>query len=172
MANFDMFAFYEGKRNIATKTAKELEELAGEIAANAIKKKEDPDFIGQLTENTTSLFAIPLIYYYSLPNSSRYISELTAMVDAVINVFREEYQTWEKEEDVKFVLCDRLVNEFDLLQRNYEKYVHHDDINLPEDINENEVLDVIRRKIQEEVRSAPEPEDYETLLDHIAKRSK
>lgn len=172
MANFDMFAFYEGKRNLGTKTAKELEDLAATIAKNAMTKKEDPDFKGQLIENTTSLFSIPLIYYYSLPNSSRYVSELTAMVDAVIDVFREEYQTWEKEEDVKFVLCDRLINEFDLLQRNYEKYVHHDDINLPEDMNENEVLDVIRRKIQEEVRSAPEPEDYEMLLDHIAKRSK
>ncbi len=173
MASFDMFNFYEGKKTNDVKTAKELSDLAAMLEKNALEKKKSPEtFTGQLTENTTSLFAIPLIYYYSLPNSGRYISELNAMVDAVINVFREEYQTWEKEEDVKFVLCDRLINEFDLLQRNYDKYVDHPNINLPENKDDNEVLDVIRRKIQEEVRSAPEPEDYETLLDHIAKRSK
>ncbi|MBO4950822.1 MAG: hypothetical protein J6E38_07400 [Clostridia bacterium] len=172
MANFDMFTFYDGKRKAAPLSAKELSKLAEEIQKNALEKKNNPDFEGRFTENTTSLFAIPLIYYYSLPNSSRYISELNAMVDAVISVFREEYETWEKEEDVKFVLCDRLVNEFDLLQNNYHLYVEHPEINVPERIEDNEVLDVIRRKIQEEVRSAPEPEDYETLLDHIAKRSR
>lgn len=172
MANFDMFAFYDGDRNVDIKSGKELQELASLLEANSLIKKKDPNFAGQLTENTTSLFAIPLIYYYSLPNSSRFVSELSAMVDAVISVFREEYHTWEKEEDVKFVLCDRLINEFDLLKSNYHKYVEHPDINMPENENDNEVLDIIRRKIQEEVRSAPEPEDYETLLDHIAKRTR
>jgi hypothetical protein len=94
------------------------------------------------------------------------------MVEAVIDVFREEYAIWEKEEDVKFVLCARLVNEFKLLNQNYAKYVEHEDIKVPENINDNEVVDVIRRKIQDEVRSAPEPDDYEELLDHIAKRSR
>jgi hypothetical protein len=47
----------------------------------------------------------------------------------------------------------------------------NEDIKVPEDINDNEVIDVIRRKIQDEVRSAPEPDDYEELLDQIAKRS-
>ncbi len=172
MANFDMFEFYEGKRKSDSLSAKELVALANTIEENVAKKREDPNFDGQVTENTTSLFAIPLIYYYSLPNSSRYVSELNAMVDAVIGVFREEYETWEKEEDVKFVLCDRLINEFDLLQENYRKYAEHDGINVPSNMEDNEVLDVIRRKIQEEVRSAPEPEDYETLLDHIAKRAR
>jgi hypothetical protein len=94
------------------------------------------------------------------------------MIEAVIDVFREEYETWEKEEDVKFVLCDRLVNEFDLIRSNYDRYVNQEGIHIPENMEDNEVLDIIRRKIQEVVRSAPEPEDYETLLDHIAKRSK
>ena len=175
MADFDMFAFYKGERKHGTKSAEELKKLADTIEKNRNEKKklqeQGLDFDGQVIENTTSLFAIPLVYYYSLPNSSRYISELNSMVDAVIDVFREEYRTWEKEEDVKFVLCDRLINEFDLIQRNYDKYVNNEEINIPENINDNEVLDVVRRKIQEEVRSAPEPEDYETLLDHIAKRA-
>ncbi|MBQ7969334.1 MAG: hypothetical protein IJ292_05890 [Clostridia bacterium] len=170
MANFDMFDFYNGTKRYDGKSAKELAEIAAEIEKNQMALKKDPEFKGRLTENTTSLFAIPLMYYYSLPNSGRYVSELNAMVDAVIDVFREEYKTWEKEEDVKFVLCARLVNEFDLLERNYSRYV--DLVNLPENRNDCEVIDTIRRKIQEEVRSAPEPEDYETLLDHIAKRSR
>ena len=168
MAAFDMFAFCEG-RKYETKSTKELEVIAKEIEKNQAIRAKDPDFRGRLTENTTSLFAIPLVYYYSLPNSGRYVSELNAMIDAVIDVFREEYKTWEKEEDVKFVLCGRLINEFDLLETNYTKYTQM--INLPEDKNNCEVIDTIRRKIQDEVRSAPEPEDYEQLLDHIAKRT-
>ena len=74
-------------------------------------------------ENATSLFAIPLMFYCTLPNSGRYISEITAMVEAVIDVFREEYSKWEKEEDVKFVLCTRLTDELTLLKRNYALYM-------------------------------------------------
>ena len=169
MANFDMFDFYNGNKRYDGKTAGELEAIAVEIEKNKAIGADDPAYTGRLIENTTSLFAIPLMYYYSLPNSGRYVSELIAMVDAVVDVFREEYETWEKEEDVKFVLCDRLINEFDLLEKNYSRYV--DIVNLPENRNDCEVIDVVRRKIQEVIRSAPEPEDYETLLDHIAKRS-
>ncbi len=123
-----------------------------------------------LVENQTSLFAIPLVYYYSLPNSSRFISELTAMVDAVIDVFREEYETWEKEEDVKFVLCNRLLNEFSLLKKNYSKYTNSS-FKVPENEEENEVLDIVSRRIQDVIRSSPEPEDYELLLDEIMRHS-
>jgi len=123
-----------------------------------------------LVENETSLFAIPLVYYYSLPNSSRFISELTAMVDAVIDVFREEYETWEKGEDVKFVLCNRLLNEFSLLKKNYKKYTNGV-FKVPENEDENEVLDIVSRRIQDVIRSSPEPEDYELLLDEIMRHS-
>ena len=117
-------------------------------------------------ENSTSIFAIPLMYYCSLPNSGRYISEITAMVEAVIDVLREEYTKWEKKEDVKFVLCNRLVDELTLLKRNYwfyEKYAR-----APQ-ASENVVLDIIQRKIRDVILSAPEPEDYEALLDQVAK---
>lgn len=117
-------------------------------------------------ENATSLFAIPLIYYCTLPNSSRYIFELTAMVDAVIDVLREEYSKWEKEEDVKFVLCTRLVDELNLLKRNYQFYIDY--LRAPA-ANDNPVIDIIQRKIRDVIMSAPEPEDYEALLDKVAK---
>lgn len=120
-------------------------------------------------ENATSLFAIPLMFYCTLPNSGRYISEITSMVDAVIDVFREEYSKWEKEEDVKFVLCTRLVDELTLLKRNYQFYV--DTLHAPA-AHENIVIDIIQRKIRDVIMSAPEPEDYEALLDKVAKEFK
>ena len=117
-------------------------------------------------ENATSLFAIPLMFYCTLPNSGRYISEITAMVEAVIDVFREEYSKWEKDEDVKFVLCNRLVDELNLLKRNYQFYI---DVLRAPPASENMVLDIIQRKIRDVILSAPEPEDYESLLDKVAK---
>ncbi|MBR5825836.1 MAG: hypothetical protein IKY78_02005 [Clostridia bacterium] len=123
----------------------------------------------EYTENVTSLFAIPLMYYCSLPNSGRYVSELTAMVEAVIDVFQEEYSKWEKKEDVKFVLCTRLTDELNLLKRNYGLYEKY--LRAPK-ASENIVIDIIQRKIRDVILSAPEPEDYQTLLDKVAKEFK
>ena len=106
------------------------------------------------------------MFYCSLPNSARFISEITAMVEAVIDVFREEYTRWEKGEDVKFVLCTRLTDEFNLLKRNYAIYVEY--MNAPE-ADENPVIDIIQRKIKEVIMESPEPEDYKALLDKVTK---
>ena len=94
------------------------------------------------------------------------MSLITAMVEAVIDVFREEYSKWEKEEDVKFVLCTRLTDELTLLKRNYKYYVDY--LRAPA-AHENLVIDIIQRKIRDVILSAPEPEDYEALLDKVAK---
>ena len=109
------------------------------------------------------------MFYCTLPNSSRYISELTAMVEAVIDVFREEYTKWEKREDVKFVLCTRLTDELNLLKKNYHVYQEY--LNAPP-ASENPVIDIIQRKVRDVIMSAPEPEDYESLLDQVAKEFK
>ena len=130
---------------------------------------ELPDDGKMYVENPTSLFAIPLMFFCSLPNSGRYISEITAMVDSVIDVFREEYTRWEKEEDVKFVLCTRLTDEFNLLKRNYHIYMKYMRAPSPE---ENPVIDIIQRKIKEVILASPEPEDYEALLDKVTKEFK
>ena len=94
------------------------------------------------------------------------MAEITAMVEAVIDVFREEYSKWEKEEDVKFVLCTRLTDELNLLKRNYSFYEKALRAPAP---SENPVIDIIQRKIRDVILSAPEPEDYEALLDKVAK---
>ncbi len=157
-------------------TQKSLEDLKAELCANKEARykrmdknwsiEEQDDDGKRYVENATSLFAIPLMFYCTLPNSSRFMSEITAMVEAVIDVFREEYSKWEKAEDVKFVLCTRLTDELTLLKRNYSFYAKY--LRAPV-ASENPVIDIIQRKIREEILSAPEPEDYEALLDKVAK---
>lgn len=168
------------KPTVNDNTQRALEELKEEILKNREERskrganahvdfanKEDDKL--RYVENTTSLFAIPLMFYCTLPNSGRYISELTAMVDAVIDVFREEYSKWEKREDAKFVLCNRLVDELTLLKRNYHYYERC--VRAPK-ASENMLLDIIQRKVRDVILSAPEPEDYEALLDKVAKEFK
>ena len=160
-------------------TQKSLEDLKAELRMNkeARYKRQDKDWnIAEMAddgkryvENATSLFAIPLMFYCTLPNSGRYVSEITAMVEAVIDVFREEYSKWEKAEDVKFVLCTRLTDELNLLKRNYHFY--EECLRAPA-ASENMVIDIIQRKIRDVILSAPEPEDYEALLDKVAKEFK
>lgn len=183
MANFNLLYLLDidvaNAHNSCDGTQKGIDELKAEIRENreARYKHKDADWdLADLqddgkryVENATSLFAIPLMYYCTLPNSGRYISEITAMVNAVIDVFREEYSTWEKEEDVKFVLCTRLVDELTLLKRNYHFYVDY--LRAPA-ATENPVIDIIQRKIRDVIMSAPEPEDYEALLDKVAKEFK
>lgn len=165
--------------NTCDGTQKSLDELKVLLrdnkAARAAKQvgdwnpEEQVDDKKCYVENPTSLFAIPLMFYCTLPNSGRYVSEITAMVEAVIDVFREEYTKWEKAEDVKFVLCTRLTDELNLLKRNYPLYMKY--LRAPS-ASENMVLDIIQRKIRDVILTAPEPEDYEVLLDKVAKEFK
>lgn len=164
------------KHNSHDGTQKGLDDLKEEIHVNKSERNKHNSYEWNMmdveednkryVENATSLFAIPLMFYCSLPNSARFISELTSMIDAVIDVFREEYSKWEKAEDVKFVLCTRLTDEFNLLKKNYHYYVKHMRAPLA---HENPVIDIIQRKIRDVILSAPEPEDYEALLDKVAK---
>jgi hypothetical protein len=160
-------------------TQRSLELLKSEIRENKearlklqnnnweLQNREDDG--KRYVENSTSLFAIPLMYYCTLPNSGRYISEITAMVEAVIDVLSEEYAKWEKAADVKFVLCNRLTDELTLLKRNYPFYMDY--LRAPA-ATDNPVIDIIQRKIRDVILTAPEPEDYEALLDKVAKEFK
>ncbi len=185
MARFNMLHFIDDMEDEAKNhdtcngTQQSLEALKDLIRNNKLERIEEQrknkkqwddfeqaDAETRYVENATSLFAIPLMYYCTLPNSGRYISEITSMVEAVIDVFREEYSKWEKEEDVKFVLCTRLTDELNLLKHNYHFYVEN--LRAPA-ASENVVIDIIQRKIRDVILSAPEPEDYEMLLDKVAK---
>ena len=184
MAKFNLLSLIPdlddaGEHNSCDGTQKGLEALKAELRENKEARVKTHEKHWELSdfeddgkryvENATSLFAIPLMFYCTLPNSGRYISEITAMVEAVIDVFREEYAKWEKEADVKFVLCNRLTDELTLLKRNYQFYVDY--LRAPA-ASENPVIDIIQRKVRDVILSAPEPEDYEALLDKVAKEFK
>lgn len=182
MADFDLLDIFPDPEKVKHNknyngTQKGLEELKDKIRHNKegrVIGKDNYDEIPddgktKYVENVSSLFEIPLMFYCSLPNSGRYISELTAMVDAVCGVFDEEYTKWEKKEDVKFVLCTRLTDELNLLKRNYHWY--QEELRAPA-ASENPVIDIIQRKVRDVILTSPEPEDYEVLLDRVAKEFK
>lgn len=102
-------------------------------------------------EGDTSLFEIPLCYYNSLPNSLRYTSEISALTEAVIDVFRMEMQKHESENDVAVLLSQILYNQFMLLADNYAKY---ESLNMGIPANENVVLDIVFRKIRSAMEDA------------------
>lgn len=157
---------YDGNQEGLNALKKKLRENARARAESETSLEESENDGKRYVENVSSLFEIPLMYYCTLPNSARFISEFDAMVDAVIDVFREEYTKWEKEEDVKFLLCTRLTDEMSVLKKNYgiyQKYLH------AEKASENPIIDIVQRKIRDVILSAPEPEDYEELLDKVAK---
>ena len=118
-------------------------------------------------EGKTSLFEIPLAYYNTLPNSKRFASEITALVDAVIKTFQDEISTWESGDDVKFMLSNILSEQFFLLMDNYDKY---ESLNCHTKASENAVLDIIYRKIRKVVETTPEPEDYEDTIAKMRER--
>ena len=117
-----------------------------------------------LHSGPTSLFEIPLAYYNTLPNSKRYASELSALVEAVIRTFRDELTTWESENDVKFLLCDILTQQYFLLMENYGKYAK---LNCGTRPCDHPVLDIIFRKVRKVVETTPEPEDYEDTVSRM-----
>lgn len=118
-------------------------------------------------EGPTSLFEIPLAYYNSLPNSLRFIDEITGVVEAVIKTFKDELAVWENADDARFILCDLLKKQFMLLIDNFEKY---DTLSHKSKLSENPVIDIIYRKVKNSFSTAPEPDDYEQTLEEMRNR--
>ena len=117
-----------------------------------------------LHDGPTSLFEIVLAYYNTLPNSKRYTSEISALVDAVIQTFWDELATFESEKDIRFLLCNILTEQYFLLMENYKNYASLNDGVAPID---NPVLDIIFRKVRGVVESTPEPDDYEEQISQM-----
>ena len=117
-----------------------------------------------LNENNASLFVIPMGYYNTLPNSQRFLSEIAAMVEAVIDVLRDELNMWEQPQDAKFLLCTELQKQFEKFLKNYEK---NKMLNMGVEASENEVINLIYRKIRNAMSITPEPDDFEDVLMHL-----
>ena len=120
-----------------------------------------------LHEGKTSLFEVPVAYYNTLPNSKRYTSELSSLVEAVIKTYQDELSTWESGNDVKFMLCDILKEQFFLLMDNFEKC---EKLNGGVAAKDHPVLDLIYRKIRKVFESAPEPDDAEETIREMRAR--
>ncbi len=120
-----------------------------------------------LHDGETSLFEIPVAYYNTLPNSKRFVSEITALVDAVIKTLKDELTKWESENDVKFLLCKLLTEQFFLLMDNYDKYK---ELQCNTKACDNAVLDIIFRKVRKVIETTPEPDDYENLIAQMRAR--
>ncbi|MBQ7623827.1 MAG: hypothetical protein IJS65_00945 [Clostridia bacterium] len=115
----------------------------------------------------SSVFEIPLLYYNTLPNSRRYIDEITDVIEAVIDTLREEVYKWEKPTDARFIFCRELVAQFDLFAENYGKNsVVNAGLTLPED----PVVDIIYRKIKAVLSQDPEPEDLDGIIEGMKKK--
>lgn len=130
------------------------------------KKALDEFKIGAIHDGPTSLFEIPVVYYSSLPNNSRFNGELSAIVDAVIRTFEEQLTMWEDKDDVKFELCRILNEHYYLLEKNYRKY---EKLSCGIDIKDNPVIEIIVRKIQNVIESTPEPTDYMEMIEKMKK---
>lgn len=130
------------------------------------KKALDSFAIKEIHDGPTSLFEIPVAYYASLPNSKRFNGELSAIVEAVIRTFEDELKLWEDKDDVKFMLCSILQQQYDLLLENYAKY---EELRNNLDLKDNPVIEVIFRKIKQVIESTPEPTDYVQMIDNMKK---
>lgn len=120
-----------------------------------------------LHDGQSSLFEIPLAYYNSLPNSMRFTSEIAMLVDAVVKTFADELALWEKPEDAKFELCGILKDQFMLLMDNYERC---EKLRANTDAVDNEIIDIIYRRVKRVVEATPEPDDYEQTLEEMRAR--
>lgn len=112
-----------------------------------------------------SLFEIPLVYYNTLPNSKRYVNEITSLVDAVIQTFKDELGIWEKPSDMTFLLSDILTQQFTLMMNNYKK--HKKTIGNGYDPADNPVVDLIYRKVRKALNQVPEPDDSERTMEFL-----
>ena len=120
-------------------------------------------------DGETSLFEIPMAYYNTLPNSKRYTSEISALVDAVIKTFRDELSSYEAKKDVGILLCENLTYHYNLLMDNYDKCCDQSRKVAPCD---NPVLDIIFRKIRNVFMATPELNNCEQRILDLRARLK
>ena len=123
--------------------------------------------IDTLHEGQASLFEIPVAYYNSLPNSRRFDDEISAIVDAVVKTFEDETYMWEKAEDARFILCNQLVEQFNLFLDNFEKC---EALRANLSVQDHPVVDMIFRKIKNVLETDPEPDEVEETIEAMKAR--
>lgn len=115
-------------------------------------------------EGPTSLFEIPQIYYNTIPNGKRSQSEISEIVDAVIKTFKDELSAWERPEDVMFLLCEILRQQYELFTYNYKRFYN---VNMGIGIEHSIVADTVFRKIKKILEDAPDIVDDDSVIDSL-----
>ncbi|MBQ7646401.1 MAG: hypothetical protein IJS94_03940, partial [Clostridia bacterium] len=147
-ANFDNTTFYKNMHN---------------FTLDNIEK-------GSQNKNKLSLFAIPLVYFNSLPNSLRFSDEMEAIVEAVVELLRSEITATETEDSIKYVLSDILKEQFDLFVKNCSEIT---DFNLSGTVlADNEIVDCIYRIVKKEITEAGADNYSDVIKDMEAKIGK
>ena len=113
-------------------------------------------------EGQASLFEIPVAYFNSLPNSRRFDDEISALIDAVVETLKDEAYTWEKEDDARFILCDQLIEQFNLFMENFKQY---ETLNAGLSALDHPCVDMIYRKVKHTLSQDPEPDGLEETLE-------
>jgi hypothetical protein len=110
-----------------------------------------------------SVFAIPLLYYKSLPNQNRDDNELMLMIDSIVDVFRREMETFDRPDDRESHLSLVMKEQYELLVQNYkddlDRFVM--DTAITSNYEDNDVIQWIVRKLKEIMEQVHAKSDHE-----------
>ena len=98
-------------------------------------------------ETQVSLFEIPLLHYNSLPKRFHDENEIIGMVDAVIQVFLNEINLYEKGKDAGPNLCRKLDEHFILLIENFKRYK---ELSQGSSLKDNPVITMLLQRLHRE----------------------
>lgn len=118
--------------------------LMGEIKVNSETEQKDVE------TSAMSVFEIPVLYYNTLPADLRDSAEIRIMAKAIIQVFKTEIKKVTPEYDVMPTLAEIIIQQFNLLVDNYNKYPEFLGRNIA--IANNDVVDDIYRIVRKEVK--------------------
>ena len=74
---------------------------------------------------------------------------------------------WEKAEDARFILCNQLVEQFNLFLDNFEKC---EALRANLSVQDHPVVDMIFRKIKNVLETDPEPDEVEETIEAMKAR--
>lgn len=132
-----------------TSFAIEIEKLKRKQLIGDSKIATEPDS----GESVISVFEIPVLYYNSLPSELRDDFEIKTMVGAIIQVFKTEIAKVTDECDVMPTLSKIIIEQFNLLVKNYIKYPLTIGKYESNTIENSEIVDDIYRQVKKAVNN-------------------
>jgi len=117
-----------------------------------------------------SVFAIPLLYNKSVPNSERDDAELMLMIESIIEAFTTEPDTFDREKDKSSHLQQIMFNQLKLLEKRYNEDLSRflQPTSISNDYDDNEVVRWIKRMLKELAERDNTEEVFEESRDESA----